>query len=117
MSTVTITALRNRIQGNTREVKALLERIGIHVDIKDASANCIEIKLDYDLYASMNACTRNAGRKTKDAFRALTFEDYRKRRDRGQTMDEIAEYVGLSRSTLYRRVKAAEELHLFWVVQ
>ncbi len=117
MSTVTITAPRNSIQGNTREVKEILKRIGIHVDVKDAGANCIEIKLDYDLYASMNACTRNAGRKTKDAFRALTLEDYRKRRGRGQTMDEIAEYVGLSRSTLYRRVKAAEELHLFWAVQ
>ena len=117
MSTVTITAQKNSIQGNTREVKELLKRIGIQVDVEDTGADCIEIKLDYDLYASMKACTRKAGRKTKDAFRSLTLEDYRKRREDGQTLDEIAEYVGLSRSTLYRRAKAAEVMQLFWVVQ
>ena len=112
MSKVNFLALTSCTFGSVEELRALLDKIGVKMivteDPQDPTYSRVEF--EYDPVAVTRSSTRYAGRKKKDAFNLLTLAEYRERVANGETLQQIADYVGLSRSTFYRRVKAAESL-------
>ena len=114
MSKVHFSALTDYTFGSVEELQALLDKIGVKMIVTEEPQNPTysRVEFEYDPVAvDRRAISRNAGRKSRvDGFNHLTLAEYRERVANGQTITQIAEYVGLNRSTFYHRVKAAEKL-------
>ena len=84
------------------ELNEILNGIGISFEIEDQS-----LSIKYDTEIIWKKINRNAGSKRKyiGYFRA---DDIRRRMS-FETAEEIAASLGISRSTLFRRLKKAEE--------
>lgn len=111
MSKAHFTSLTSCTHGSIEELQALLDKVGVKMvvseDPRDPSYSSIDFEFDAAAI-DRRYITRRAGRKKRDAFNRMTLAEYRERVANGETLEQIASYVSLSRSTLYRRVKAAE---------
>ena len=111
MSKVYFTALTSCVYGSVEELQELLDKIGVKMIVSEDQQDPSYSRVDFEYDAAAvdrRFITRRAGRKKRDSFNRLTLTEYRERVANGETLEQIANYVNLSRSTLYRRVKAAE---------
>lgn len=105
------------MDGDIDSLKELLALAGVKMELTGLADNgfpqdgeSVHVCFYFDRDAVKKKLTRGAGRHQKDSFNSLTMQQYKERIEMGDTVAEIAEYVGLSRATLYRRVKEAENL-------
>lgn len=105
-----ITVNEHTCGGDLQELKRYMLAAGFSVNETKAADNNTTITITFESKELDAKRTRRAGRHAKDSFNSLTMQQYKKYIADGETVAQIAEYVGLSRSTLYRRVKAAESL-------
>ena len=92
------------------ELIPLLEKIGISAAITKDNA-IIGIEINYEKRKVEEILSRGAGRYRKyidpESYRSVT--EIRQRRQNGESMADIAKDLGVSRATLYRRLKEAKE--------
>ena len=100
-----------------QNAQAMLKKIGMTLDAvyPDDPEHPAYLKLTIDPEAYQKAMSRNAGRKQKAVriggeFREISVQEVRQMiREKGA--DETAAYLGISRRTMYNRLKEAEEIH------
>ena len=90
-------------------VNEILNKVGVHIDRDNSD---LQITLDMDAFTAH--AKRNAGRKyiplKKDGYLIeYTVEEMRKM-IKEKTAAEVAKELGISRRTLFRRLKEAKEL-------
>lgn len=99
--------ITNHNQKNLKLLKAELENIGYKISIKQVSDDIQMIGFyqsdEYDKKAK-----RNAGRKKKQAKGNVTLSEIRNEIT-ASNANEVAQKYGVSRSTLFRRLKDAEQ--------
>lgn len=89
-----------------------LEHIGIKCDIKDKEREYgnYSLILEWDTNDVQQKTTRNAGAKRKHiSLKDRKVEDIRKRMET-ESAEEVAKSLGISRATLFRKLKEAEEM-------
>lgn len=94
---------------NINELAELLDGIGIKIKIKEFEDSSKGIKINYDIDEIERKLKRNAGRKHIDCLVNMTVEEVRERMNKGESAKMIASELGISRSTLFRKLKYAEE--------
>lgn len=92
------------------EIKELLESIGINISIndeydEDQKTEFLSVVLTDEFEQKK---TRNAGRKSKSIKGMITIEDIEKMITE-KTADVVARKLGISRATLFRKLKKAKE--------
>ncbi len=95
----------------------MLEKVGVRMEAiyPDDPEHPAYLKLTIDPAAYQKAMRRNAGRKQKAVmingeFREISVAEVRQMiHEKGA--DETAAYLGISRRTMYNRLKEAEEIH------
>jgi len=94
---------------NINELAELLDQIGIKITIKEHDTSRKSIKFNYDINEVEKKLKRNAGRKRAYCLLDITVEEVRERMQKGESAEMIASELGISRSTLFRKLKYAEE--------
>lgn len=94
--------------GDVEKLREMLENVGIEIKKGETSENHTRFTIKFDTAAFKKKMGRSAGRHEKYAFESLTLQEYKRRIAAGETAAMIADSLGLSRATLYRRVKAAK---------
>ena len=85
-------------------LQTLLEVIGASANIESDANGYSFLNITYDEAVVKRKTTRLAGRHEKVSLNQMTYGDLRRLRKK-YTMDEIAAMAGLSKRTLYRRLK------------
>lgn len=97
------------------EVAELAEKLkpfGVTVTLKTVDKYTF-LDFDFDDKKIKTLLTRNAGRKEKFLNRtAVPVAEIRSRMDNGEQADEIAASLGVSRATLFRKLKHAKDNNL-----
>lgn len=89
---------------NLNKLQGLLEAIGASAHIESVEGGYRFLNITYDDATVKRKKTRFAGRREKASLNSMTYGDLRRLR-KEFTMDEIAAMAGLSKRTLYRRLK------------
>ncbi len=100
-----------------RQAEEMLNKIGFRLEAvyPDDPEHPAYLKLSIDPVLYHKAMSRNAGRKQKAIrisgdFKEISVAEVRQMiREKGA--DETAAYLGISRRTMYSRLKEAEEIH------
>ena len=91
------------------EINEVLSRIGMELEIvQHKQKNYLDINYDTDAYKK--ATSRNAGKKRK------TISPTRVQDIKQMTKTQAAAELGVSRSTLYRRLKEAQESGINYII-
>jgi len=96
---------------NFEVLKELLSSAGVLFEIQkreEGSPIPYELRIEYDESQLRKSMTRNAGAGRKFANRTISLEEIEKRL-KNETAEEIAESLGLSRATFFRKLKEARE--------
>lgn len=94
-------------QQSIDELKEVLESIGIEISIDDKHQGMEFLRVILtDKFEQKR--TRNAGRKSKSIKGMITVEDIEKM-IKEKTADVVAKKLGISRATLFRKLKKAKE--------
>lgn len=94
---------------NIKKITTLNEMLSgiVEFELKDMNkTSLLTIRIDSEKVK--NKLNRNAGRKRRCTEKTYTLEEVKKML-KNLTAKEVAENLGLSRATLYRRLKDAEE--------
>ena len=87
----------------------ILKKIGIKIDIKESSTNTW-LSFEYDIDQVQKKMSRGAGATCKNATTwYISVDECRKRMEAGETAASIAAELGIGRTTLFRRLKKAEQ--------
>lgn len=105
---VDVTVIDYLTCGDVEALRKMLENVGIEIEKRETSGDHARFIIKFDTTAFKKKMGRSAGRHEKYAFESLTLQEYKRRIAAGETAAMIADSLGLSRATLYRRVKAAE---------
>lgn len=89
------------------ELNQLLNSLGVKFETKE-SDNFPLLAITYDPEKIRKKLSRGAGAKPKFMDRTVLVDDIKHRME-NETADEIAKSLGVSRSTLFRKLKHAEE--------
>lgn len=119
MDTIVLKATSNEDKEELRKLAVLLQLLKVNVDFKTKSKKYESMSgqvvyvdyliVTYDDVEIYKKLHRSNGRKKISLTRiALTVDEVRKMIDR-DTADVVAENLGISRSTLFRRLKSAEK--------
>lgn len=93
-----------------KKLQKLLKPYGISVDVMERDGGNVSwkfLQIEYDLSEIKNKQTRGAGRKKIQLEKSYTVGEIREMKQR-MTGDEMAKELGISRKTLYRRLKECE---------
>ena len=90
------------------ELSEILSHIGVSIEIKNSNAGNY-IEFNYDMEKINKKLKRHAGRKKARCAMSIETKDVRERMDKGESAERIASELGISRSTLFRKLKYAEE--------
>lgn len=96
--------------GDVDKLQEMLKTVGIEIEKSKTAGGHTHVIIKFDTLEFKKKMGRSAGRHEKGAFDSLTLQQYKARLAAGETVAQIAESVGLSRATLYRRVKATENM-------
>lgn len=112
-TTFILGSLDPREDSSKMEFLAMLERLGITYEIVDGREkyHCFYVNFKWDEYKMQKKLTRNAGAKRKHVpWNQNKVEDIRKRMET-ESAEVVAKSLGISRATLFRKLKEAEELN------
>ena len=87
----------------------ILQGIGINMSFHEDINGEKSIIFDYDISDIREKLGRGAGAKPK-TLNDITAQDVRDRMASGETAEQIAKSLGITRSTLFRRLKKAETI-------
>ena len=87
----------------------ILQGIGINMSFHEDINGEKSIIFDYDISDIREKLGRGAGAKPKN-LNDITAQDVRDRMASGETAEQIAKSLGITRSTLFRRLKKAENI-------
>lgn len=90
------------------EINSLLCNHGISIEVKQYE-NGKGILIKYDTEQIKEKLHRNAGRNKKQCLLDVEVKDIRERMNKGESAEMIASELGISRSTLFRKLKYAKE--------
>lgn len=98
------------IYGDEEVVSELNSKLGeygliVTREPSDSGRECVTIK--FDAYKFKKKAGRNAGAKHKNVGVRMTFDEIKAAID-AKSAQEVADELGISKSTLYRRIKEAE---------
>ena len=94
-----------------KEINEIFGEIGINIEIGDLQKSGSQHKcviINYDTLVFEEAKKRKAGRPSKRMKKLIKTEEVCKRME-NETASQVAEDLGISRETLYRKLKAAKE--------
>lgn len=91
---------------NYDKIRQSMRDVGISFRVENGE---IYIYLSQESYQKKK--NRNAGAKQKCLTEHMTVREIRERMTAGETADQIAKRLGISRPTLFRRLKKAENEH------
>lgn len=103
--------IRNENKKAIEDMNSILKKVGFKISFHESTNS------DYDFayFSKTNDFekihTRNAGRKRIDHTCFITFGELKKKLKNSKA-DKVAKECGISRSTLFRRIKEAEEKNL-----
>lgn len=90
-----------------------LEKIGVKAAIKKSNETTL-LEIEYDEDELHKHLTRSAGRYPKYVH-SYKIADIQQRKKDGESVQDIAADLGISRATLYRRLKKAAEENLTYL--
>lgn len=91
------------------QLKDLLKMIEVEIELHESPTGEKYIDLYYDPMITRKAIRRDSGVEKK-YLNDIAPQQIRERMAAGETAAQIAESLGITRSTLFRRLKKAEEL-------
>lgn len=89
------------------ELNELLGSLGIHFDLRE-SIGCSIFGITYDREQIISKLNRGAGAKPIYMDHSVLVDEI-KRRTENESTEDIAKSLGISRSTLFRKLKHAKE--------
>lgn len=96
-------------QEMVEDLREVLEKLGITVEITDGSQDVKYLSFQYDVYEIRKKAGRNAGAKYKPGEKVMTVAEAMERMEKGEKATILAKEMGISRSTFYRRYKESVE--------
>lgn len=96
-------------QEMVEDLREVLEKLGITVEITDGSHDVKYLSFQYDVYEIRKKAGRNAGAKYKSGKKVMTVAEAKERMEKGENAAILAKEMGISRSTFYRRYKESVE--------
>ena len=94
-----------------KELTKIFEKIGVTMEITESKDSLV---FKYDISNVNKKLGRQAGRNKRQLQRNVQVQEIRERM-KNESADEIAKTLGLSRATLFRRLKNAEENNLPYI--
>ena len=96
------------------DLAGVLKKIGINVEVAESMDDKNEKKwtwlvFDYDPEKVLEKFSRRAGKKEKWLTKEISPQEVRERMAAGESAEKIAVELGISRVTLFRRLKSAEK--------
>ena len=96
------------------DLAGVLKKIGINVEVSESMDDENEKKwtwlvFDYDPEKVLEKFSRRAGKKEKWLTKEISPQEVRERMAAGESAEKIAVELGISRVTLFRRLKSAEK--------
>lgn len=100
-----------RYKNQVSELNVILNKIGCKAEIKKYTSEygtSLGLEIEYDTQKIEKKLNRNAGRKKARCEFAIETQEIRERIKKGEKAETIANELGISRSTLFRKLKEAE---------
>ena len=91
------------------DLREVLEKLGITVDITEGFHDTKYLSFRYDVDEIRKKAGRNAGAKYKASKKAMSVAEAKERMEKGENAAILAKEMGISRSTFYRRYKESVE--------
>ena len=88
-------------------LNATLGEYGLHVDVRDDDGKTKRVEINFDTRQFRKKTSRGAGAKQKYVGKAVPVVELRGRID-AEGAQAVADEIGVSRSTLFRRIKECE---------
>ena len=107
-------ANKEQVRIQLKEIEKLnkiLADVGVKIETEELSEeypNLESVVIKYDIFEYEKIKARGAGRPRKRIEKNITVEEIRKRMQ-NETAEHIAEELGISRQTLFRKLKEAEQ--------
>lgn len=93
------------------DLGTLLNEISVSMTMQEDGNGEKSIEIKYDTAKGRENWGRGAGPKPKD-LNDITAQEVRNRMASGETAEQIAKSLGITRSTLFRRLKKAKTLQI-----
>lgn len=84
----------------------IFKKMGI--EVTDADENKY-LRINFDTQEVKNKLKRNAGREKKKLESQISVAEVRERMQKGETGEQIAKEIGISRASLFRKMKDAKQ--------
>lgn len=94
-----------------KEINEILANVGVDIEIEDSPESYSKskrLKINFDTLESKKIKARGAGRPRKRIEKLIKVEEICRRME-NETASQIAEELGISRGTLYRKLKEAKK--------